>query len=243
MVESPTRRGPALRRIDPGDDEALGHLRAEQQARLQFVRDHELWDWLGGVPGWGLCMPAMWGTFAFLGLVLVALLTDGFTRGPVLVAICAARWVVPSAERCRRLLKNGVVVPAAVVQANSQWSDAENADWQPATILWSAAVGPPAAAADLRQVAGALFALKHQDRRALPLEQARLAWDLYHEMGPGPALPVPSELAQGLRDLRMGSAMLPPRAAVGDGPLFVLILPGRADAGPPPVLAPSLLDG
>jgi len=154
-----------------------------------------------------------------------------------------ARWVVPAAERRRRrLLKNGVLVPAAVVQANGRWYSAENTEWQPATILWSAAAGSPADTEDLEQVAAAVSALKHQDRRVMPLEQARLAWDLYHEMGPGPSLPVPPELAHGQSSVRMGAAMLPPRGADDDEDLFVLILPRAGDAGQPLALVPSLLE-
>jgi hypothetical protein len=147
--------------------------------------------------------------------------------------------LVPAAEhRRRRLLRKGLVVPAAVVQANALWYRAANDEWQPGTVVWSA--DPVATAATLEDVAGDLGALKARDRRAMPPEQGRLAWDLYHEMGPGPALPVPRELAHGLRDVWMGSAMLPPGAASED--LFALVLPGAANADGSLVLTRTQLE-
>jgi len=243
MAESLNWRGPALQRIDPGDDEALGHLRNEQRARLQFVRDHALWEWLGGVPGWELCMSALWGTIAFLGLVPVAILTAGFTRGPVLIAICAlaVAALVPQLfvllPRQRRIVaryRRAELQPAIAIAAEPEACDPQN---ELLRSVWALVAPGPADAAALR----ALDAAAQKVRQMLaaggtpagelaPFVTA-VRGDVAARAADGARMPAPAALGRGLEYARLRvSPNYLPGDCLRSRLLFVLRDP--ADAGP-----------
>lgn len=80
--------------FEPDDDVSLQALLAEQRARSEIIRRHHLWEWLDGIPlhfvdttgverGLYLEMGAM-------VLSVLAVLTAGFTRGPVLWTLVGA---------------------------------------------------------------------------------------------------------------------------------------------------------
>ena len=152
-------------------------------------------------------------------------------------------WLRSPAERLRRRVRRkGLLVPAAIVQANTAFGAADNREWQPAALLIAFDPRVVQEPQRLLRAAGAVFALKHADRRQLPADRARIAWDLYHEMGPVRSLPVPADLAEGLQDCQLVSVMLPPQPLrVGDL-CMVLTVPGErshhAVAALPASLAP-----
>lgn len=120
--------GPALRAVALDDVAALQHLFAEQQARLEVVRQHRLWQWFGGMPcGFSSGREVLWGLglqFAGYACVFAALITAGFTRGPVLwvmlalpvaFALLRAVLVWPPVWKTRRLYERAEQRPAVVV--------------------------------------------------------------------------------------------------------------------------------
>jgi hypothetical protein len=243
MTESETWRGPALQQIDRGDDAALAHLRAEQRARLQFVRESELWDWLGGVPGWELYPSAMWGTFAFLALVPVAILTAGFTRGPVLLALCAlaVAALVPQLfvylPRRRRIVaryRRAELAPAIAFAAEPEASDPEN---RLLRSVW-ALVAPPGADANAlraldaaaQKVRALLDAGGEPAGELLPFVAA-VRRDVAARAADGSREPAPAVLGRGLEYARLRvSPNYLPDERLTTRLLFVFRDP--ADAGP-----------
>ena len=156
----------------------------------------------------------------FAWLVLLALVAVALQYGGRLLQSRSERLLL-------RLRKQGEVVPAALVMVNQAWFDEENTRWWPGAIVLSSDPRASAEPALLQATAKALFRLRQQDRRQLPPDQVELAWDLYHEMGPGPSLPVPAALSHGLRNCVLASAKLPP-APLANGPLLAaLVLPGE----------------
>lgn len=141
-----------------------------------------------------------------------------------------AKILRPRAERLRnQLLTKGIVTHAAIVQANPAYGSEESPAWLPGTIVWSTDARVRDEPDLLRQIAANVAELKDVDRRQLDEPRGQLAWDLYHEMGPTPALPVPAELAANMTNTWMGTAMLPREAVPADGVLAALVLPGRAE--------------
>ncbi|MFN3243663.1 MAG: hypothetical protein ACE37K_19310 [Planctomycetota bacterium] len=128
---------------------------------------------------------------------------------------------------CRRLRRNGVVVPARHVQASPMWGQL---DW-----VWGIVVHShdPAVLQDpdkLSATAKDLFELKWQDRGAMPEAHAELAWMLYHEIAPVRSLPVPAELCHGLQDCWIATVMLPADPLRSGDLLLALTLPSQSEA-------------
>ncbi len=141
-----------------------------------------------------------------------------------------AKLLRPRAERLRqRLLNEGIVTHAAIVQANPAYGSEDSPAWLPGTIVWSTDGRVRDDPGVLRRIASDLADLKDVDRRGLDSARAEIAWDLYHEMGPTPALPVPADLASGMNDTWMATAMLPRDAVVADGLYAAMVLRGRAE--------------
>ena len=127
----------------------------------------------------------------------------------------------------RQLRRRGLVVPAAIVQANHAFHAPDNKQWLPASLL---VAFDPAVLQRPEALAGAaerLFALKGADRRTLPPDHVPIAWSLYHEMGPVASVPVPPELVDGLRDCVLASVMLPPQPLRSTDLLLCLGLSGQ----------------
>lgn len=154
----------------------------------------------------------------------------------------AGRFVRTKEQRVRqRLRRSGLVVPAALVQANDAFFDADNDRWLPASVLVSfdpAVVDRPET---LARVAKSLFAMRRADRRTLRPAHAAIAWTLYHEMGPTPSIVVPPELTEGLRDCVLVSAMLPPKPALVQSLFVCLALPGETSPAGAAVLAADVV--
>lgn len=114
--------GPALYELSPDDDEGVRELFAEQRARLEVVRRHEIWDCLGGVRGASVRWVYL--HVASLPAMALALIVAGFTRGPVLWSACALAFGLVlagsiSRHRQRRewipIYRRGELRPAVVV--------------------------------------------------------------------------------------------------------------------------------
>ncbi|HZN40327.1 MAG TPA: hypothetical protein VFD82_16090 [Planctomycetota bacterium] len=135
------------------------------------------------------------------------------------------------AQRVRlKVRRSGLLLPAAVVQCNDQFFAEGNEQWVPGTLLVSFDPQVLSEPERLAKASERLFALKHADRRTLPLAHAAIAWDLYHEMGPTRSLVVPPELSEGLKDCVMVTAMLPPKP-LASGRMFTA-LAVRGDMSP-----------
>jgi hypothetical protein len=167
--------------------------------------------------------------FAFLGLfthIVFMANTAGDTKDApsredfawfavlgLVTAVLHFGWKLLRSRRERtllRLLRKGEVVPAAMVMVNNGWFDDDNTEWWPGAVLVSFDPRAKVEPAVLMHAASGLFALRKKDRRTLPSEQGAIAWQLYHEMGPGPSVAVPPSLCGGLRDCMLVSAKLPP---------------------------------
>ena len=116
----------------------------------------------------------------------------------------------------------GLLLPIAVVQCNDKFFAEGNEQWVPGTLLVSFDPQLLSEPERLGKAAERLFALKHADRRTLPLAHAAIAWRLYHEMGPTRSLSVPPELSEGLKDCVMVSGMLPPKP-LASGRMFTAL--------------------
>lgn len=128
MTASGDHLGPALKAVRLDDDEGLRALFAEQRARLEVVRDNEIWQWFGGVPsGFGRPAAVLHGVYlqiAFVCLCAIALVVAGFTRGPVLwvVAGLAASCLLvralllgPPTRQTLSFYRRAVQVPGVIV--------------------------------------------------------------------------------------------------------------------------------
>lgn len=159
----------------------------------------------------------------------------------VLLRFGSARWQGRDAIVRQRVRRKGLLLPAAIVQANDSFGDPDNVEWRAANLLVSFDEAVLAEPARLVRAAERLLDLKFADRRMLPSAEAALAWDLYHEMGPVVSLPVPVQRAEGLRDAWLVSAMLPPQPLrVGDS-LLVLALRGERSPHAVAVLPASVV--
>lgn len=128
MTASGDHLGPALTAVRLDDAEGLRALFAEQRARLEVVRDNEIWQWFGGVPsGFGRPAAVLHGVYlqiAFVSLFALALVVAGFTRGPVLwgVAGLAASCLLvralllgPPTRETLSFYRRAVQVPGVIV--------------------------------------------------------------------------------------------------------------------------------
>jgi hypothetical protein len=130
--------GPAFTAVAPDDEAALRALFVEQRARLDVVREHRLWDWVGGMPSFGFGSPKalLYGVYlqlACIAFVAIASIVAGFTHGPVLwviLGLVASCLVLRSAvfgrpmRRARRFYERAVQAPAMIV-STSPCSDPE----------------------------------------------------------------------------------------------------------------------
>jgi hypothetical protein len=156
----------------------------------------------------------------------------------VLAKVAVPRWQ----RRRRALVGRGRFVPAALVQANTAWFADDNEQWLPASIVVSFDAAAAEQPTRLELVAGRLQRAKETDRRQLAPDEAWLAWDLYHELGPLSARAIPAALCGGLRDCWLASVLLPPRPLrLGDLPL-VVALPDDRSPGAASALPAELLD-
>ncbi|MFT4515597.1 MAG: hypothetical protein ACI89X_004941 [Planctomycetota bacterium] len=127
----------------------------------------------------------------------------------------------------RRLRKKGLVVPVALVQANSMWGQVD--EWLYGSVLVS--LDPDGVTQPNLLVAAAenVFALKSADRSTLPKDQRETAWNLYNELAPVRAVKVPESLTPGLSKCLLASVLLPPEALCEGSLLFALALPNDLD--------------
>ncbi len=126
-----------------------------------------------------------------------------------------------------RVRKKGLVVPAALVQANSMWGQVD--EWLYGSVLISLdpeVVSRPNLLADAGEI---IFATKDKDRSTLPKDQREVAWTLYHELVPVRSVKVPESLTPGLSKCIMASVQLPPEALCEGPLLFALALPNDLD--------------
>ena len=128
--------------------------------------------------------------------------------------------------RCR-VRRTGAFVPAAIVQANSNWYAEGNDRWQPGAVLVSLDPAAMAQPERLAAVAHRVAQWKTQDRRGMAPAQAAVAWQLYHEMGMLPAVAVPPESCDGLRDCLLFSTLLPPSPLRAGPALLGLVVAGE----------------
>ncbi|MCA8975881.1 MAG: hypothetical protein KDC98_14260 [Planctomycetes bacterium] len=150
--------------------------------------------------------------------------------------------VVPRWERTRRRLgRRGAILPAAIVMVHTQWFEED--DDRPWWGMVAFSFDPKALAEPqrLRDIGRSLFALKEVDRRTLPEDQVRVAWTLYHEMGPVRSQPVPAALSHGLAGCFMANVQFPPDALIDDGLLVALALPDDRSPDAAALLTSELL--
>lgn len=177
-------RGPALTAVSAGDAQGLADLGREQRARLETLREERLWDWLGGLDADQPSLWPLWCLFSFLGLAPLAVLTAGFTLGPVLWCVLALTalsplpyWLlyVPVRRRTRRLLEHAGLRPAVVVACDTA---AHDEDGDEPVAVWALAgdsVGRSAGAAGpdaLRALVAAGDRLAAQLREPPPADDA-----------------------------------------------------------------------
>lgn len=134
----------------------------------------------------------------------------------------------PKQRLRRRLRRRGLVVPAAVVQVNNAFFAEDNDRAWPGSVLVSFDPTVVDRIETLARVAKRLFTLKRADRRTLAPDHAALAWNLYHELGPTKALPVPADITEGLRDCVLVSVVMPPRPLEVGPSIVCLALPGES---------------
>ncbi len=139
--------GPALTHVEPDDVEALGALFAEQRARLDVVREHRLFDWIGGASAGRAALRGIALQLVCVALVAVGLIVAGFTRGPWLWGIFAlaasclavrAALVGPPTKKALHFCERAVLVPGVVV------ADVAFADPSLAHVRCAAVVVAPA---------------------------------------------------------------------------------------------------
>lgn len=123
-------KGPALRDVSPGDDDAVRAVLAEQRAMLDVVRRNRVWDWLGGMPsGFGHPKAGLYGIYlavAFVAMMAMALIVAGFDRGVwlgsfvglALLCLAIRSFVEGAAERrTKAFYGRAVQMPAVVLHA------------------------------------------------------------------------------------------------------------------------------
>ena len=126
-----------------------------------------------------------------------------------------------------RVRTKGIVLPAAIVQANSQWGEVD--DWMYGSVLISLDPEVTHQPKLLVDAADKIFAIKHVDRSTLPHDQRAVAWSLYNELAPIRFIKVPESLTPGLSKCIMACVLLPPEP-LREGPLlFALALPNELD--------------
>lgn len=126
-----------------------------------------------------------------------------------------------------RLRKKGLVVPAALVQANAMWGQVD--EWVYGNVLVSLDPDVVSQPNLLVDAAKNVFAIKSADRSTLPKDQRETAWMLYNELAPIRAVKVPESLTPGLSKCLMASVLLPPEALSEGSLLFALALPHELD--------------
>jgi len=123
-----------------------------------------------------------------------------------------------------RLRRKGKLLPAAIVQANSNYYAPGNVDPWPGALLVSFDPKASESPERLDAVARDLARLKHADRSQLPPAHAAVAWWLFHEMAPVESIAIPPELSHGLTECQLSAATLRPDDYEHDGRLWVLAL-------------------
>jgi hypothetical protein len=157
----------------------------------------------------------------FLWFVALALVAIALNRGH--------RFARTPAQHLRqRLREDGVLAAAAIVQVNQAFWQDGNDQWLPGSVLLCFDPAAWQQPARLTAAAERLFALRDQDRSALPPEHGALAWDLYHSLWPVASTRVPSDLCDGLRDCWLATVTFPPEPLQQHGLLVALALPGEA---------------
>lgn len=252
MTDDDTFRGPALQAVRVDDAEALRQLRAEQVARLHTVRTHEVWDWFGGLPGWEICPPAMFGTIGFLLLVPAAIVAAGCTRGPVLwsIAALAALAILPQLfvflPRRRAVLaryRRADLVPAAVLAAEPEASDPANEKLRGVWALIGGTMTPDglrglvATAQRVQRMVAGTEATPND----LAAFVANVRADATQMRADGSRTPVPGSLGAGLEYARLHlSPNLLPEGRLTSRLLFAFRDPKNAGPGSTSVLQASL---
>jgi len=126
-----------------------------------------------------------------------------------------------------RVRKKGLVLPAAIVQANTLWGESDQ--WMYGSVLISFDPDVVKQPKLLVDAAENLFALKHVDRSTLPKEQREVAWSLYNELAPVKSVKVPESLTPGLSKCIMACVLLPPEPLREGSLLFALAVPNNLD--------------
>lgn len=232
--------GPVLTHVQPDDVAAVEALFAEQRARLDVVREHCLWDWLGGVPT-SFAKPTaplhgLWAQLAGLGFLALALFTAGFTRGPVLGALLGAACVsfavrevvlcMPT-RRAVRFLRRSVLVPAVVVGVAPD-EDPEQVDVRCVAALVAPNGVSPDAVRSFVAAGDRLRCLVEGVESAPPPTAAFVATirdGLAARLSDGSRLAVPAELGGDHFELARFFVVLPllPRTGLHSRLLFVLL--------------------
>ncbi len=238
-------RGPALHAA-PADDEGLGHLCAEQRARVRVVQQNEIWEWFATDIGWGRCLPAMYRTLAFMALVPITVLTAGFTSGwtiVVLVALAALALIpqffvyLPLRRRLVRKLRRLVPVAAALIDTEPEAMHAAD-DRQRGVWLLLSDARTFASLDALLDAAARLREMVHgrvESPDTLAEFVAAVRQDVTSRTADGSRRAAPSALGRGLEYARVRiSASLLPDAHVTSRLLWVLVDP--EDTGPASVL-------
>lgn len=169
-----------------------------------------------------------------------------FLAGLSMIALAGACWVmarvtVPRWQRQRKKLgRRGVIVPAAIVQANAAWYDPDNEAHLPGSVVVSFDPAAREAPDRVRAVASAVADLGESDRRELPAGHVVLAWAVYHGFAPHRSLAVPEELCGGLERCWLVSTRLPARPLRHEGTCVALALSGDASRDAVAVLPEDL---
>lgn len=101
-------------------------------------------------------------------------------------------------------------MPAAIVQANQNFYDPDNAGIAAGRGVLSLDRKALERPGLLDEIAQDLARLEHADRTQLAPEHAAVSLRLFHEMGPIESLPIPSDLTRGLAECQMLCVTLAP---------------------------------
>ncbi|MBL8748977.1 MAG: hypothetical protein JNK78_07445 [Planctomycetes bacterium] len=235
--------GPALTHVEPDDADALRALFAEQRARLDVVREHRLFEWVGGASPGRVALTGLTLQLACVGLVAVGLIVAGITRGPWLWGIFAvaaaclavrAALVGPPTQKALHFCERAVLVPGVVV-ADVPFADPSLSHLRCAAVMVAPGGVGPAAFAAFVAAADRLRSLLAEDAVVVEHLQAfvgSVRRGLAARVDDGHRIAVPVAIGDGFELAHLAVPIpLLPRGEFSSRLVFVLLDPAERDAG------------
>lgn len=238
-------------------------LRGQVLARVrELVDEEELDEHLppeegdGALP-WTLICAVWWWLALVFGGISVALFEfddEGLVATPTVVAfaglvafgaVCGVLQYVartPYQRRRRRLGRQGLIVPSAIVQVHNNWFRPDNEEpWGGMVVASFDPTAEDDGGERLQAIVSELWELKRADRRELDDDELRFAWTMYAEMGTKRRLRLPPVLCHGLQDCWLLPTILPVAPLrQGEILIYTLMLPDEDAADAAAVLPVEL---